>query len=167
MTTPYEETVILNIGEPAPQFSLPAHPTGTVSLKDFEGKKNVILAFYPKDDTPGCTKEMCTFSDRTKEFSNLDTVILGISTDDTNSHAKFAADYGLHNTLLADTTRETGIAYGAIRGDRIMSERILFLIDKEGNIRHIHSGMPDFDDLLAVCKALEELQSEEEDGDEE
>jgi thioredoxin-dependent peroxiredoxin len=161
MTTPYEEVVILEVGEPAPQFSLPAHPHGTVSLQDFHGKQNVILAFYPKDDTPGCTKEMCTFSDRSVDFGKVNTVILGISTDTAESHAKFALDYGLQNTLLADTTRATGISYGAVRGDRIMSERILFVIDKAGKIRHIHSGMPDFDDLLALCKVLDEMQSEE------
>ena len=162
MTTPNEKTVLLNVGEPAPQFSLPAHPNGIVSLKDFIGKQNVILAFYPKDSTPGCTKEMCTFSDRKQEFAKLNTVILGISTDSEDSHVRFAAKHGLNNTLLSDTTRETGVAYGAIRGDRVTAERILFLIDKAGDIRHIHSGMPDFDDLLAVCKALAEIQSEQE-----
>jgi len=161
MTTPNEQTVFLNIGEPAPQFSLQAYPTGTVSLQDFRGKRNVILAFYPKDNTPGCTTEMCTFSDRRDDFGKFDTVILGISTDNAESHAKFAAEFGLQNTLLADTTRQTGIAYGAIRGDRIMSERMLFVIDKAGNIRHIHSGMPDVDDLLALCEALEGLQAAE------
>lgn len=159
MTTPYEEAVILNIGEEAPQFSLPAYPEGTVSLDDFHGKQNVILAFYPKDQTPGCTKEMCTFSDRREDFAKTNTVILGISTDNTDSHAKFAIEHGLQNKLLADTTRQTGLAYGAIRGDRVIAERILFVIDKAGKIRHIHSGMPDFDDLLAMCKALEELQT--------
>lgn len=161
MTTPYEEVVSLKIGEPAPPFSLMAHPAGTVSLQDFHGKQNVILAFYPKDNTPGCTTEMCKFSDQREQFGAQNTVILGISTDNQASHAKFAEEFGLKNTLLADTTRETGIAYGAIRGDRVISERMLFVIDKAGKIRHIHSGMPDIDDLLELCKALEELQAEE------
>jgi len=159
MTTPHEDNVLLNPGDKAPAFSLQAHPTGTVSLSDFHGKKNVILAFYPKDNTPGCTKEMCTFTERHNDFDSLNTVILGISTDDTTSHAKFAADHGLVSTLLADPTRETGVAYGAIRGDRVNADRILFLIDKNGLIREIHNGMPDFDDLHAKVKALEELQA--------
>jgi peroxiredoxin Q/BCP len=160
MTTPYEEVVTLNVGEPAPPFSLPAYPEATISLKDFHGKQNVILAFYPKDDTPGCTKEMCTFSDRRLEFANLNTVILGVSTDDTTSHEKFATQYGLANALLADTTREVGLAYGAVRGDRFMADRLLFLIDKNGLIRHIHSGQPDFDELLKLVETLEASQAD-------
>lgn len=160
MTTPYEAVVILNPGDRAPAFSLKAHPSATVSLEDFRGKQNVILAFYPKDNTPGCTKEMCTFSDRKAEFAKYDTIVLGISTDTEESHAEFASQYGLETTLLADPSRETGIAYGAVRGDRVMAERMLFVIDKAGVIRHIHSGMPDFDDLLEMIKALEDLQSE-------
>lgn len=160
MTTPYEETVILEVGQRAPQFSLESYPAGKVSLKDFEGRQNVILAFYPKDDTPGCTKEMCTFSDRRQEFADANTVILGVSTDDTTSHEKFANQYGLMNKLLADTTREVGLAYGAVRGDRIIADRMLFVIDKGGLIRHIHSGQPDFDELLEIVKALETLQAD-------
>lgn len=160
MTTPYEEVVILEVGQPAPQFSLESYPAGKVSLKDFEGKQNVILAFYPKDDTPGCTKEMCTFSDRRQEFADANTVILGVSTDDTTSHAQFANKYGLLNKLLADTNREVGLAYGAVRGDRIIADRILFVIDKKGLIRLIHPGQPDFDELLETVKALETLQAD-------
>lgn len=159
MTTPNEESVVLNVGDTAPTFSLPAHPSGTITLEDYRGKNNVILAFYPKDDTPGCTKEMCTFSDRREEFAAANTVILGISTDDTDSHERFALKHSLANELLSDRSREVGLAYGAIHGDRNMADRMLFVIDKNGLIRHIHSGMPDFDEILSVVQTLESLQS--------
>jgi peroxiredoxin Q/BCP len=160
MTSPYEEDTILKVGDPAPQFSLESYPAGQVSLKDFFGKQNVILAFYPKDNTPGCTKEMCTFSERRQEFANANTVILGVSTDDTTSHKDFATQYGLLNQLLSDTSRETGMAYGAVRGDRVIADRVLFVIDKKGLIRHVHSGQPDFDELLEIVTALEKLQAD-------
>jgi len=154
MTTPQEENVVLKTGDRAPAFSLPAHPTGTISLSDFHAKKNVILAFYPKDDTPGCTKEMCGFSDDQTKFAELDTIVLGISCDLAESHGKFATKYGLNLTLLADADREVGQKFGAIRGDRKMADRILFLIDKEGVIRHIHEGMPKLPEILEKVRAL-------------
>jgi peroxiredoxin Q/BCP len=160
VTTPYEEDTMLKVGDSAPEFSLTSYPAGQVSLKDFAGKQNVILAFYPKDNTPGCTTEMCAFSERNHDFAEANTVILGVSTDDTTSHEKFANQYGLVHKLLSDTSRETGKAYGAVRGDRVIADRVLFVIDKKGSIRHVHSGQPDFDELLEIVRALEKLQAD-------
>ncbi len=160
MTSPYEAVIELAPGDTAPPFSLPAYPSGTVSLSDFLGKNNVILAFYPKDDTPGCTKEMCTFSEQRDQFEQYNCVVLGVSCDDLDSHGKFAGKYGLKHPLLADTTGQVGRAYGAVKGDRFMSDRVLFLIDKNGLIRDVKQGMPDFEEMLLLAKGLQELQSE-------
>jgi thioredoxin-dependent peroxiredoxin len=155
MTAPHEPTVtLLKEGDSAPAFDLPAHPGGKVALADFLGKKNVILAFYPKDDTPGCTREMCGFSSDLEGFSSASTAVLGISCDDVSSHSAFAEKYGLSVVLLADIGGVVGRAYGAVRGGKRNAERILFVIDKQGIIRHIHQGMPDNAALLSVVKSL-------------
>ncbi|MBX9691669.1 MAG: peroxiredoxin [Cyanobacteria bacterium] len=154
MTTPYEEVTILRRGDAAPAFTLAAYPEGKVSLSDFAGSKNVILAFYPKDDTPGCTKEMCGFSDNLKQFEDMNTVVFGVSCDSTDSHNKFAGKYGLNVTLLSDSTKEVGRKFGAVRGDRNMADRILFIIDKNGVIQHVISGMPDLADVAEKVKSL-------------
>jgi thioredoxin-dependent peroxiredoxin len=141
MTTPQHSMVTLRVGDIAPQFSLPAHPSGTISLNDFIGKKNVILAFYPKDDTPGCTKEMCAFSADLDKFNSAGTQVLGISCDNSESHEKFAQKHNLTVPLLDDSARKVGEAYGTVREDKATAERMLFVIDKEGVIRHIHNGI--------------------------
>src|ERR1700688_4399152 len=90
------------VGQPAPRFELTAFPSGNVKLADYAGKKNVILAFYPKDSTPGCTIEMCGFSKDLSKFASTDTEVLGISCDSVNSHEKFAGRFKLKQNLLAD-----------------------------------------------------------------
>jgi peroxiredoxin Q/BCP len=153
MTSP-QSAVALKVGDRAPSFSLPSHPAGTVSLQDFAGKKNVILAFYPKDDTPGCTKEMCAFSTDLDQFSNAETQVLGISCDDASSHSAFAAKHSLTLPLLADVGGKVGKQYGAIGPEKAYAERILFVIDKNGIIRHIHHGMPTNEEMLKIVKGL-------------
>lgn len=154
MTTPRETTATLKPGQEAPQFSLPCYPKGTVSLSDFRGKRNVILAFYPKDDTPGCTKEMCAFSNDLNHFEAADTEVFGISCDSAAAHEKFAAKYDLKQQLLVDDQGTTGRAYGAVTEGKANASRILFVIDKNGVIRHIHEGMPENAKLLEVIKTL-------------
>lgn len=156
MTTPYEAPVKMpEVGDKAPKFKLEAHPSGTVSLDDFAGKKNVILAFYPKDDTPGCTKEMCSFSDDLSKFNDKDTQVLGISCDSVSSHQQFVGKFGLKQPLLADVDGSVARAYGTIKtGERPMSNRVLFVIDKTGTIQHVFQGMPDNAELLAVVEKL-------------
>lgn len=155
MTTPYEEALrIPAVGESAPAFEAPAFPAGTVSLAQFAGKQNVILAFYPKDMTPGCTKEMCDFSDDLSAFDAVSTVVLGISCDSVSNHEKFADEFGLSLTLLSDVDGTIARAYGAIRPDGRMPNRILFVIDKQGTIQHVHEGMPDNASLLNMLQSL-------------
>ena len=103
---------MLEPGDPAPPFTLPDTSGQQVSLKDFAGK-DVILYFYPKDDTPGCTKEACGFRDAWTDLQDLGVVVLGVSGDDAASHAKFAAKYRLPFTLLSDPDHRVMTAYGA------------------------------------------------------
>ena len=99
-------------GKPAPAFTLPDANGKPVSLADFAGKQ-VILYFYPKDDTPGCTKEACGFRDSWREIQKLNAVVLGVSADDGASHRDFASKYKLPFTLLSDTDRKVMTKYGA------------------------------------------------------
>jgi peroxiredoxin Q/BCP len=155
MTTPHETaTKQPRAGEPAPKFSLPAFPSGTVSLDQFHGKKNVVLAFYPKDDTPGCTKEMCAFSEDLPKFESKDTVVLGISTDTVDSHSKFADKYSLQQILLADNSHDVAHKYGVLGEGKSNASRMLFVIDKNGTVQHVHEGMPDNSTLLEVISKL-------------
>src|SRR5690242_21846986 len=105
-------------GKPAPEFELVDADGKKRSLKDFAGK-NVILYLYPKDDTPGCTKEACGFRDLWKDIGKAGAVVLGVSADDAASHQKFAAKYKLPFTLLSDPDRKTMKTYGAY-GEKMM-----------------------------------------------
>jgi peroxiredoxin Q/BCP len=127
------------VGQEAPDFTLPASNGENVSLHDFRGK-NVVLYFYPKDNTPGCTRESCDFRDKIEEFTAKDTVILGVSTDSLASHEKFIAKYNLPFLLLSDTEAEVSKLYGVYKlkknfGKEYMGiERSTFIIDKEGRL---------------------------------
>ena len=105
-------------GKPAPDFELADADGKKLSLKDFAGK-NVVLYFYPKDDTPGCTKEACGFRDLWKDIQKAGAVVLGVSADSGESHRKFAAKYKLPFTLLSDPDRKTMKTYGAY-GEKMM-----------------------------------------------
>lgn len=132
----------LEEGQPAPQFTTTDQDGNTVELKDFLGKK-VILFFYPKDNTPGCTKEACAYRDAHGDFSAKNTVLLGVSPDNAKSHNKFIEKFDLPFTLLCDTEKEICEAYGvwvekSMYGKKYMGvERSTFLIDEEGNLTAI------------------------------
>jgi peroxiredoxin Q/BCP len=132
----------LNVGDKAPEFKLKNDAGEEIALKDFKGK-NVILYFYPKDDTPGCTKEACDFRDNTKVFDKKDTVIVGMSPDSVESHVKFKKKYGLPFQLLSDPEKKTLEAYGvwkekSMYGRKYMGvERTTFVIDGKGKISKI------------------------------
>jgi peroxiredoxin Q/BCP len=137
-----EFKVSLNEGEVAPAFTANTSGGGKVSLADFKGQ-NVILYFYPRDDTPGCTKEACAFRDYFSEFKQKGTVVLGVSTDPVKSHDKFVAKFKLPFTLLADEDRQIVQAYGvwgqkSFLGRKYMgTHRITFLIGPDGKIKKI------------------------------
>lgn len=132
----------LEIGSVAPDFSLPLTEEKTISLSDLKGKK-VVLFFYPKDNTSGCTTEAVDFSSKADEFANANTVILGISPDSLKSHDKFSQKHNLTVLLGADEDKATALAYcvwkeKSMYGRKYMGiERTTFLIDAEGKINKI------------------------------
>jgi thioredoxin-dependent peroxiredoxin len=133
---------MLEVGKKAPDFSLYNQDEKKISLKDYLGKK-VILYFYPKDDTSGCTKEACSFRDNIPKFSKADAVILGISPDSVKSHKKFSEKYKLPFNLLADEEKNVIEKYGvwkekSMYGRKYMGvERTTFIIDEKGKIKKI------------------------------
>jgi len=132
------------IGKVAPDFTLPSTTGEPVSLKQFKGKKTVILYFYPKDETPGCTKEACEFRDYSAEFDKHNAVILGVSTDPMDSHIKFRDKHRLPFPLLSDEDAAISKLYGVYKqknlyGKKYMGiERTTFVIDKTGRIAQIY-----------------------------
>jgi peroxiredoxin Q/BCP len=133
---------LLSVGAKAPDFDTTDQDGRKVSLKDFRGKK-VVLYFYPKDDTPGCTVEACSFRDNLPEFERLNATVLGVSTDNEASHRRFADKFQLPFTLLADSDKAIVQAYGAWGekknyGKTYMgTHRITYVIDEKGKIQAV------------------------------
>lgn len=138
---------MLQPGHPAPGFELPDADMEMVLLSGFKGKKHVVLYFYPKDDTPGCTMEAIEFSDLEDEFARLNTVVLAISRDDCLSHATFRDKHGLTVQLLADTEGEACGRYRVWQEKekdgikKLCVQRSTFVIDKHGILRHVFYGV--------------------------
>jgi peroxiredoxin Q/BCP len=138
---------MLRAGEPAPDFVLPDADMESLELSELRGRKHVILYFYPKDDTPGCTLEAIDFSDHEEEFARHGCVILGVSRDDCISHAEFRDKHGLSVRLLADTEGEVCERYGvwqekeANGGKKMGIVRSTFIIDRKGIVRHALYGV--------------------------
>lgn len=149
---------MLKIGDKAPEFSLVADSGGKISLKDLKGKK-VVLYFYPKDMTSGCTQEACDFRDNIKKFEKKNTVVIGVSPDDTKSHNKFKDKYELPFTLLSDETKTMLNDYGvwqekSMYGRKYMGVvRTTFIIDEKGMIEKIY-------EKVKVPGHIEELLNE-------
>ena len=133
----------LEVGKPAPDVSLVSDKGETVSLADFKDKQAVVLYFYPKDDTPGCTKEACSFRDLSAEFAEKGAVILGVSPDDTKSHVKFRDKFTLPFPLLSDPGAEVAQRFGiwvekTNYGRKYMGvERTTIVIGKDGTIKKV------------------------------
>ena len=132
----------LKEGDVAPEFTASTNGGGKVSLSDFRGK-NVILYFYPRDDTPGCTKEACAFRDEFSAFTKNGAVVLGVSTDSAKSHDKFVEKYKLPFTLVSDEDKQIVQAYGAWGQKSFMGRkyqgtyRVTFLIGPDGRIKKV------------------------------
>jgi peroxiredoxin Q/BCP len=149
-------------GANAPGFKLAADDGKRVSLSDYKGKP-VVLYFYPRDDTPGCTREACAFRDRSDELRELGAVVLGVSPDTAESHAKFKAKYSLDFPLLADTDHTVSEEYGAWREKNMYGKKTIgiqrstFLIDKKGKIAKVWKSVKVDGHDEAVLRALREL----------
>lgn len=152
--------VSLKEGDPAPSFSLPDQSGRRVALADYLGKGWVVLYFYPKDDTPGCTKEACDFRDHLKPLERIDATVLGVSVDSVESHKAFAEKYRLAFPLLADPERTVTRAYGALRSflGFPLARRMTFLIDPAGTIRKIFPSVTPAGHAREVEKALQTLK---------
>ena len=151
---------MLKEGSAAPQFSTKDANGDTLSLKDLRGEK-VVLYFYPKDDTPGCTKEACSFRDAFSKFKKRGIRVLGVSPDSETSHKKFAAKYKLPFTLLADTDHSIADSYGAYGEKKFMGRtymgvlRTTFLIDEKGKIKKIFSKVKPDEHADEVLEAFQ------------
>lgn len=160
--SPPASTAFIDVGAAAPDFSQPDQSGKTHSLKDYRGKW-VVLYFYPKDDTPGCTTEACQFRDGQARFNQAGAAVLGVSPDDEKSHRKFADKFKLDFPLLADPDKTMICAFGAWReksmyGRKYMGvERTTYLIDPKGKVAHVWNkvSVTNHDaDVLAKIKEL-------------
>ncbi|MDC4205044.1 MAG: thioredoxin-dependent thiol peroxidase [Candidatus Manganitrophus sp.] len=154
----------LKPGDDAPLFILPSSDGKKVDLTAYRGKSHVILYFYPKDDTPGCTKEACAFRDSFAELKKAKAVILGVSLDPLASHQKFVEKYALPFLLLSDTDAAVSKAYGVYKLKNMYGrkfwgiERSTFLIDPKGKVTHLFRRVKVDAHLDEVLSALKELK---------
>ncbi|MBX3015533.1 MAG: peroxiredoxin [Caldilineaceae bacterium] len=128
----------LPVGAQAPDFNVKDTNGNNVSLADFKGK-TVVLYFYPKDDTPGCTKQACSFRDASADYQKHNIAVLGVSIDDEASHVAFTQKYGLNFPLLADTNKTLTTAYDVDNGT--YAKRVTYIIDGEGKIIHVDDSV--------------------------
>ena len=143
------------VGDSAPLIEGKDQDGKTWKLADVVGKKVVLLYFYPKDDTPGCTKEACGFRDRMADLKKDKVEVIGVSFDSTASHQKFIAKYNLNFPLLADANGKIADAYGVRMTDRDMARRVSFLIGLDGKIAHV-TDAPSADTHLSEMKGAAE-----------
>jgi peroxiredoxin Q/BCP len=146
----------IKVGDTAPNFNLPAQNGENVSLGDFRGQKSVVLYFYPKDDTPGCTIESCAFRDQYEVFQAAGAEVIGVSGDSSNSHKNFANKYNLPFTLLSDQGDQLRKQYGATTAFGLIPGRVTYLIDKNGIVQYVFDSMFNFKGH--VEEALKTLQ---------
>ena len=155
---------MLETGLAAPEFDLPDADMQMVGLSGFKNKNNVVLYFYPKDDTPGCTIEAIEFSDLDDEFANLNTIVLGVSMDDCLSHGSFRDKHGLTVQLLADTEGEVCRKYGVLQEKKVEGKkkagvvRSTFIIDKYGVLRYAFYSVTARGHAAEVLNLIKELK---------
>ena len=148
------------MGSKAPDFTLPSQSGEMVSLRDSLGEKPVVLYFYPRDDTPGCTKEACAFRDSFEEFRRLDAQVIGISSDSVESHRSFAKKHDLPFTLLSDGEGKVRRLYGVPNTLGLFPGRVTYVIDEEGVVRHIFSSQLGMEKHVEeALKALRSIES--------
>lgn len=149
-------------GDKAPQFSLKDGDGRTVKLSDYKGRK-VVLYFYPRDMTPGCTKEACAFQEDLSEFDERNVAVLGVSTDDARSHQRFSEKYGLKFPLLADTEHRVAEEYGVWQEKNMYGRKVwgikrkTFIIDEQGRIACVFDKVSPAEHSREVIAALDGL----------
>lgn len=149
----------LQVGDRAPDFSLPSQAGTPVRLSDYIGKRVVVLYFYPKDNTRGCTAEACAFRDSYEVFTEAGAEVIGISSDSVESHEEFASQYRLPFVLVSDRNGEARKRFGVPNMMGVVPGRVTFVIDRQGIIRHVFSSMTQIDqhvgEALAIVKQLQ------------
>jgi peroxiredoxin Q/BCP len=153
----------VKVGDKAPDFTLPSQMGDDLTLSEFLGKKNIVLYFYPKDETLGCTREACTFRDSYEELTNLGAEVLGVSGQSVASHKSFATHYGLPFILLSDVGNKVRELYGVPSSMGLIPGRVTYIIDKKGVVRHIFNSQTQTERHVEEAKnTLKELEKESE-----
>ncbi|MBD3367390.1 MAG: redoxin domain-containing protein [Candidatus Eisenbacteria bacterium] len=150
----------LKPGDGAPEFSAPTGDGDTVSLADFIGKGDVVLYFYPRDNTPGCTREARAFRDAAVEIRSRGAEIVGVSTNSEGSHRRFAANQELNFPLLADTDGSIAAAYGVLKPNGRTAERATFLVDRKGVVRRVWPKVTVKGHAQEVTRAIDEMRED-------
>jgi peroxiredoxin Q/BCP len=148
----------LNVGDPAPDFTLMDERGLPRSLKDYLGKQIVVLYFYPKDFTSGCTQEACKFRDDYRLYEEKGAAVIGVSLDTVESHTAFSEKYALPFPILSDNSKEVAKAYGVLGMGVLLAKRVTFIIGKDGRIARIFPKVDVKHHSEEVLEALEELQ---------
>jgi len=143
-------------GDVAPDFTLSSQTGEKVTLSDYRGKQAVVVYFYPKDNTPGCTAESCAFRDSYEVFKTMGAEVIGISSDSIRSHDSFAKKYNLPFLLLSDVDNSIRNLYGVPSTMFILPGRVTYVIDKQGIVRNVFNSMMDFE--AHVKEAVKTLQ---------
>ena len=152
MTTVMTEP--LSVGAKAPDFDLPATPAGkNVKLSDFKGK-NLIIVFYPKDQTPGCTQQLCALRDDTEQFKKLNTEIIASNPDGLDSHNRFVEAQSYKMPILIDADRKMAREYHALKEDGHGIQRTVYILDGQGVVRYAKQGLPPDSELEAAIKGF-------------
>lgn len=148
----------VSVGNKVPDFSLNDQNGQTFRLQDHLGKKSLVIFFYPKDDTPGCTIEACSFRDSHEEFIKAGAMVIGISGDSMASHQQFSKKYQLQYTLLADEGNQVRKLFDVPKTLGLMAGRVTYILDKDGTVKHIFSSQFSFqkhiEEALATVRAL-------------
>ena len=130
----------MRVGDIAPDFTLPSQTGESITLSQFFGEKNIVLYFYPKDKSKGCTRQACEFRDKYEVYSDLGAEVIGVSSDDVKSHESFASEHNLPFILLSDTKKKVQKLYGVPSTFGIIPGRVTYLIDKKGIVRYVFSS---------------------------
>ncbi len=143
----------IDVGDPAPDLTLATHAGDDVSLADYRGKQAVVLFFYPKDGTPVCTKEACSFRDAYEDFVEAGAAVIGVSGDSASRHQAFAASHRLPFLLISDADGRVRRAFGVPKSMGLFPGRVTYVIDREGIVRHVFNSQ--FAAERHVSEALE------------
>ena len=157
MTQPAVRTSLL--GQQAPDFTLPSADEGPITLSSYRGHKHVVLVFYPLDFSPVCSMQLPEYSGRQDDFGDAGAIVLGVNRDSTHTHKAWAAEYGIEVPLLADMNLNVARSYGVAIEERGVSQRAVFLIDKEGVVRFEYVEAKTGDYTLRPEQVLEKIRS--------